>query len=148
MTCYTVSLRAATERAAVAAARAQIARDTTEMRLLRAELRTRSRLPELQRWNEQVLALAPPSAEQLMVSPVMLAAYAGHGGAVVPAPAAAAPVAVATVVRDAPLSAPLLHRASFTARGPNLGADAALIGTAAAPLAKHFAAGFTKAALR
>ena len=133
--CYTVSVHVAAERTAVGAAHAQIARDESDMRLLRAELRTRSRLPELQRWNEQVLALAPPRAEQLMANPVMLASYAA------PAPVAAAPVAtVAAVVRDAPAPAPALRRVAFAPRiARDLGADAALAGGAAA--AAHAAGG-------
>ncbi len=123
--CYIVSLHASAERAAVGAAHAQIARDMSDMRLLRTELRTRSRLPELQRWNEQVLALAPPRAEQLIANPVQLASYAAPSAPVAPAPVAT----VAAVVRDAPEPAPALRRASFAPRvARDLGADAALAG--------------------
>lgn len=126
--CYTVSLHASAERAAIGAATAQIARDTGDMRLLRAELRTLSRPPELQRWNEQVFTLAPPRAEQLMANAVLLASYAA------PAAVPAAPVAtLAAVVRDAPAPAPALRRASFAGRvGRDLVADAALAGGVAA----------------
>ncbi len=131
--CYTVALRASGERAAVGAAHARIAHDVAEMRLLRAELRTRSRLPELQRWNEQVLALAPPRAEQLMASPVMLASYAAQS---------TPPVTVDTVVRDAPQPVPVLRQASFVPRvARDLGADAALADATGLP-------GFRKVALR
>lgn len=144
--CYTVSLHASAERSAVGDAHARIARDVGEMRLLRAELRTRSRLPELQRWNEQVLALAPPRAEQLIADPVMLASYAA------PAATAAAPVAtVAAVERDAPTPAPAVHRASFAPRvARDLGTDAALAGAAALPATKVAAieVGYQRIALR
>lgn len=138
MACYTVSLRASTERAEVGAAQQRIARDVADIRLLQAELRTRARLPELQRWNEQVLALAPPRAEQLLGSPVMLASYA-----VAPAHGA---VEVAAVVRDAPAAkAPIREVAFVTPRaGRDLGADAALIGA----VARTDTAGFQKIALR
>jgi hypothetical protein len=146
MACYTVALRASSERAAVVAARTQIAHDLTEMRLLRAELRTRSRLPELQRWNEQDLALAPPRAEQLMADPVMLASYA--------APAAATPAPVSAIVRDAPQPAPVVRQASFKPRVTrDLGTDAALAGAAApaampTPMPTAMPVAFRKAALR
>ncbi len=125
--CYAVSLRAANERTAIVEARTQIARDTSDLRLLRAELRTRSRLPELQRWNEQVLALAAPRAEQLVTDTVQLASYA------VPrtTPAPTAPVATVAVMRDAPVTVPALRRASFLPKiARDLGTDAALAGGA------------------
>jgi hypothetical protein len=144
--CYTVALHAAAERAAIGAAQAQIARDTSDIRLLRAELRTRSRLPELQRWNEQVLVLAPPRAEQLMANPVMLASYAA------PTSPPAAPVAtVAAVVRDAAVASPIMRRASFAPRvARDLGADAALAAGVAAPAgaAATMQVGYQKIALR
>ena len=125
MGCYTVSIRASSERAAVITANQQIASDVAEMRLLRAELRTRSRLPELQRWNEQVLALAPPRAEQLIANPVMLANYAA------PSTSAAAVATVNAVVRDAAAPAPILRRASFAPVATHdLGTDAARVGGA------------------
>ncbi len=140
MGCYTVSLRASSERAAIVAGHEQIARDLSDMRLLRAELRTRSRLPELQRWNEQVLALAPPRAEQLLANPVMLASYAApRTGA-----AAATPTATAAVVRDAPTPLPAVRQVGFGARAArDLGTDAALAGGAAA-----IQVGYRKIALR
>ena len=149
--CYAISVKAASERAAIVAARVAIVRDMSDMRLLRAELRTRSRLPELQRWNEQVLALAPPRAEQLIVDPVQLASYAVPGAA--PAPAASAPpAATVAVVRDAPVPVPALRQASFGARvARDLGTDAALAGGVAAMQAGPAAAlqvGYQKIALR
>lgn len=140
MTCYSVSLKASTERAGVEAARQRIAHDVADIRLLQAELRTRARLPELQRWNEQVLALAPPRAEQFVDNPVMLASYTmtpSH-----------APVQVA-VVRDAPpAAAGPLQRVVFTPHiraARDLGADAALIGAVASA---DTIGGFQKIALR
>lgn len=147
MGCYAVSLRASSERAAIDAGRERIARDTADIRLLQAELRTRARLPELQRWNEQVLALAPPRAEQLLANPMMLASYA--------APAAThAPVEFAAVVRDAPAPVEPVRRVAFAApRSGDLSADAAMIGSVAAntvpgSVAGNVSATFQKIALR
>ncbi len=138
--CYTISLRVSSERVGIDGARDRIARDTADIRLLQAELRTRARLPELQRWNEQVLALAPPRAEQLLGNPVLLASYA--------APAAVrAPVELAAVVRDAPVPVEPVRRVAFVAPriGNDLSVDAATIGTVAA---NNVPATFQKIALR
>lgn len=140
MGCYTISLHASTERAGVDDARQRIARDMGDIRLLQAELRTRARLPELQRWNEQVLALAPPHAEQFLDNPVMLASYA-----VTPSHT---PVEVAAVVRDAPRTVAPLRQIAFTPRpreARDLGADAVLVGAVAGA---DTVAGFQKIALR
>ncbi len=139
MGCYAISLRASSERAAIDAGRQRIARDTADIRLLQAELRTRARLPELQRWNEQVLALASPRAEQLLANPVMLASYAAL-------PAVHAPVEVAAVVRDAPALVAPVRQVAFTARrAGDLTADATTIGTVAA---NNVSATFQNIALR
>lgn len=139
--CYSISLRAGNERAAIIAAQAQIARDTADMRLLRAELRTRSRLPQLQQWNEQVLALSPPRAEQLIANSVMLPSYA----APVPAVPSTNAMTVTAVVRDAPAEASAIHLVSFVPRiARNLGADAAIAGTSPALVQ----IGFRKVAVR
>ncbi len=136
VSCYSLALQAANERLAVAAARERITHDIAEMRLLRAELRTRSRLPELQRWNEEVLALAPPRAEQLVTGPVMLAGYAA-----VPA----GPTNFAAVVRDAPVPAAVLNRVNYAPRmARDLGTDATLAGAIGAAMP----AGFHKVVLR
>lgn len=139
MGCYAISLRASSERAAIDAGRQRIVRDTADIRLLQAELRTRARLPELQRWNEQVLALASPRAEQLLANPVMLASYAA-------VPAVHAPVEVAAVVRDAPAQVAPVRQVAFTSRrAGDLTADATTIGTVAA---NNVSATFQNIALR
>jgi hypothetical protein len=140
MGCYTISLRASAERAGIDAARQRIARDTADIRLLQAELRTRARLPELQRWNEQVLALAAPRAEQLLANPVLLATYAAP-------PPAHAPVELAAVVRDAPAPIEPVRRVAFAVprAGNDLSADAAMVGTVATD---NVAGTFQKIALR
>lgn len=136
---YTVSIHASNERMAIAASRATIVRDISEIHRLRADLRTRSRLPELQRWNEQVLGLAAPRAEQLITSPMMLAAYTAPK---TPAVALQPNVSVA-VVRNVVAPAPLIHQASFSPRAArDLGTDAALAG------GEVLTSGFHKVALR
>ena len=97
MACYAVSYRVNSERAGVERLRTTIAADTRDIRMLQAELRTRARLPELQRWNEQVLTLAPPKPEQFLGSPVVLASYV-------------APHANASALRYAAARAPALPR--------------------------------------
>ncbi|TRW17149.1 hypothetical protein [Glacieibacterium frigidum] len=85
--CYTVSLKVSGERKAVDDLRAAIARDQRGIRVLQAELATRARTPELQRWNDEVLALAAPTAGQFVRDPVQLASFAAPTAPV----AAAAP---------------------------------------------------------
>ncbi|MGL4541096.1 MAG: hypothetical protein ACRCUI_01135 [Polymorphobacter sp.] len=85
--CYTISLKVSSARADVDKLRAELVADSRDIRMLQSELRTRARLPELQRWNDAVLALSPPSAQQFVRDSVQLASYAP--GAV----AATAPVA-------------------------------------------------------
>ena len=74
--CYTINLKVSSERAGVEALRLQLVADAREMRNLQAELRTRARFPELQRWNDNVLQMSAPAAGQFLRSPVELASYA------------------------------------------------------------------------
>ena len=123
---YTISLKVSAERSAVMDLQRQIIRDTREIRQLEAELRTRASLPQLQRWNDDVLALTPAKVEQYAHTPVQLAAYATQ----VPQPvatqapvalASAEPVAVPTPAPARALAANVVQVASRTdaaARGP------------------------------
>ena len=109
--CYTINLQVAGERAAVERLRYRLVVDARDMRNLQAEVRTRARLPEMQRWNDQVLQMSAPAAGQFVRSPVQLASFgtalpatsaAAVGPAVsyavtAPAPAAPATAAVVTV---------------------------------------------------
>ncbi len=80
---YSVSLRVASERTAVERLHVQPATDARDVRMLQAELRMRARLPELQRWNDEVfpamsaqgVAMAAPQAAQFLRSPLQLASY-------------------------------------------------------------------------
>ncbi len=126
---YTINLKVSGERAAVDALRRQIVSDARDMRNLQAELRTRARFPEMQRWNDSVLQMSAPSAQQYLRSPVQLASF----GVVPPtdvaqpavrfavtAPVQAAPV-TDSIVRTAyarepaPVAAATLVRASYPA---------------------------------
>lgn len=111
--CYTISLKVSSERAAVAKMRTQIVADAHDVRMLQSELRTRARLPELQRWNDSVLALSPPSAQQFVHDQVQLASYAPDAARPsAPIQRAPAPVPVATAPTQLtpaqPTPAPLL----------------------------------------
>ena len=98
--CYTVSLRASGERKAVDDLRHEIASNERGIRTLQVEFRTRARLPELARWNEQVFGLQAATAQQLVHDPVKLANFEA------PRPAAPAPQ-LAIAAAPAPAPAPL-----------------------------------------
>ena len=72
---YTVNLRVSSERAAVDQLRKRLVADAREIRTLQVELRTRARLPEMQRWNDGVFQMSAPAAGQYLRSPVQLASY-------------------------------------------------------------------------
>jgi hypothetical protein len=113
---YTLSLHVSAERAKADELRAQIASDLKDIRALEAELRTRARLPVLQKWNDEVLALSAPTSKQF-ADTVQLAAFAPNA----PAAAAAAPhVQLAiTTPEAAALPTPGVMKASYQA--PALG---------------------------
>ncbi|QXQ07053.1 hypothetical protein KX816_03070 [Sphingosinicellaceae bacterium] len=98
--CYTVSLKASGERKAVTDLRREIASNERGIRTLQVEFRTRARLPELARWNEQVFGLQAATAQQLVNDPVKLANFEA------PRPAAPAPQ-LAIAAAPAPAAAPL-----------------------------------------
>ena len=64
--CYLVSLRVASERAALEAVETQIVFAQRDLRVLQTEIGTRGRLAQLERWNAKVLALSAPSADQFL----------------------------------------------------------------------------------
>ena len=64
--CYLVSLRVASERAALESVETRIVLAQRDIRLLQTEIGTRGRLAQLERWNVKVLALSAPSADQLL----------------------------------------------------------------------------------
>ena len=126
LSCYLVSLRVASERAALESVETEIVLAQRDLRVLQTEIGTRGRLAQLERWNVKVLALSAPSADQFLQggfelarlaqpqrkvgfeAPVVLAsAPAPQGGAVVTDDSASAP---ATTVQGADR---LLHEASL-----------------------------------
>ena len=64
--CYLVSLRVASERAALENVETRIVLTQRDIRLLQTEIGTRGRLAQLERWNVKVLALSAPSADQIL----------------------------------------------------------------------------------
>ena len=64
--CYLVSLRVASERAALQDVETQIVMAERDIRLLETEIGTRGRLAQLERWNVRVLELSAPSADQFL----------------------------------------------------------------------------------
>ena len=80
----TLSMHVSAERSRVEKLQSRIAADLRDIRALEAELRTRARLPVLQTWNDNVLALSAPTARQFADSPVQLAAFAPGAADVVP----------------------------------------------------------------
>ncbi|HEU5286475.1 MAG TPA: hypothetical protein VFU20_08230 [Sphingomicrobium sp.] len=64
--CYLVSLRVASERAALENVETKIVLAQRDIRLLQTEIGTRGRLAQLERWNVKVLALSAPSADQFL----------------------------------------------------------------------------------
>ncbi|MBA3526809.1 MAG: hypothetical protein M3438_00830 [Pseudomonadota bacterium] len=71
--CYLVSLRVASERAALESVETEIVLAQRDIRLLQTEIGTRGRLAQLERWNVKVLALSAPSADQFIPDSFQLA---------------------------------------------------------------------------
>ncbi|MEO6199413.1 MAG: hypothetical protein ABIO68_05715 [Sphingomicrobium sp.] len=74
--CYLVSLRVASERAALEAVETRIVLAQRDMRVLQTEIGTRGRLAQLERWNVKVLALSAPSVDQFLSGSFELAKLA------------------------------------------------------------------------
>jgi len=63
---YLVSLRVASERAALEEVETKIALTQRDIRLLQTEIGTRGRLAQLERWNVKFIRLSAPSADQFV----------------------------------------------------------------------------------
>ena len=74
--CYLVSLRVASERAALEGVEAQIVSTQGDLRLLQTEIGTRGRLSQLERWNAGVFPLSAPAATQFVQNGFELAKLA------------------------------------------------------------------------
>jgi hypothetical protein len=130
--CYLVSLRVASERAALEDVETRIVLAQRDMRALQTEIGTRGRLAQLERWNVKVLALSAPQADQFVSGGFELAKLAQperkvdfHAPVVLasaPAPeprkapigeAESDDAGVPTAVAASPPQRSLLHEASF-----------------------------------
>ncbi|HEX6218072.1 MAG TPA: hypothetical protein VFZ35_02215 [Sphingomicrobium sp.] len=96
--CYLVSLRVASERAALEKVESEIVMAQRDIRLLQTEIGTRGRLAQLERWNVRVLALSAPAADQFLEGGFALARLARP----TPHNSLEAPVVLAAAPADAP----------------------------------------------
>ena len=125
---YLVSLRVASERAALEGVETKIALTQRDIRLLQTELGTRGRLAQLERWNVRFIRLSAPTADQFVDGGFQLATLVKpQPRPIVDAPLvlASAPIAQVTPPVDgvsaAPPSRPVneyVHVASYTAPQP------------------------------
>ena len=76
LSCYLVSLRVASERAALEDVETKIVLAQRDMRVLQTEIGTRGRLSQLERWNAGAFALSAPSADQFLKGSFELARLA------------------------------------------------------------------------
>lgn len=109
---YTVNLKVSAERAQVEKLRRQLVADARNLRDLQAELRTRARLPQMQRWNDDVLLMSAPVAGQYLRNPVQLAGFGVPEAEATPAAPAVTHAVTRSVTTPAP--APVV-RASYSA---------------------------------
>lgn len=97
---YLVSLRVASERAALEDVETEIAMAQRDIRLLQTEIGTRGRLAQLERWNVRFIRLSAPTADQFVEGGFQLATLVKPEAK----PAIAAPVILASapLEEDAP----------------------------------------------
>jgi len=98
---YLVSLRVASERAALEEVETQIAMTQRDIRLLQTEIGTRGRLAQLERWNVKFIRLSAPTADQFVNGGFQLATLVAPQKR----PAIEAPV----VLASAQVTDPSLH---------------------------------------
>ena len=75
LVCYMLNLRVAAERAELVKLDRRIVATQQSIRALQTEVGTRSRIPQLEEWNEDVLALAAPVTGQYLQQNVSLARF-------------------------------------------------------------------------
>ena len=71
--CYLVSLRVASERAALESVETKIVLAQRDLRMLQTEIGTRGRLSQLERWNAGAFSLSAPNANQILEGGFQLA---------------------------------------------------------------------------
>jgi len=106
--CYLVSLRVASERAALEGVETSILLAQRDIRLLETEIGTRGRLAQLERWNVKAIQLSAPTADQFVDNGFQLATL------VKPEPK---PVIGAPVVLAAATVGQVPQRATMTSDG-------------------------------
>ena len=74
--CYLVSLRVASERAALEGVETRIVQTQSDIRMLQTEIGTRGRLDQLEQWNASALSLSAPAANQFVEDSFQLAKLA------------------------------------------------------------------------
>ena len=119
--CYLVSLRVASERAALEDVETKIVLAQRDIRLLQTEIGTRGRLAQLERWNVKVLALSAPAADQFLEGGFQLARLARPE----PKIDIQAPVVLASAPAPRPQSAPLVEGEQVADAGAGVTAPAA-----------------------
>lgn len=145
--CYLVSLRVASERAALEGVETRIVQTQSDIRMLQTEIGTRGRLDQLEQWNASALSLSAPSASQFLQDSFQLAKLtAPDRGLEVKAPVVMAsapapqpqPVLGSGQADTADMSPPsnspqqLIHEASLKVETREVPAAAALVAPAAA----------------
>lgn len=121
--CYLVSLRVASERAALEDVETRIVLAQRDVRMLQTEIGTRGRLSQLERWNAGAFALSAPSADQFLKGSFELAR-------------------MAQPEKKVEFQAPVvLASAPAPAKQPPLGHPQALDGDTSVAPAPHMAAG-------
>jgi hypothetical protein len=73
LSCYLVSLRVASERAALDGVETRIVQTQGDIRMLQTEIGTRGRLDQLEQWNASALSLSAPAANQFVEDSFQLA---------------------------------------------------------------------------
>ena len=121
--CYLVSLRVASERAALEAVETKIVLAQRDLRVLQTEIGTRGRLAQLERWNVKVLALSAPAANQFLDGGFALAKLTRPDQKV----DFQAPVVLASAPAPAPKAAPIGAPDTDEAGAPTAQSPRALI---------------------
>jgi hypothetical protein len=107
---YLVSLRVASERAALEEVETEIALAQRDIRLLQTEIGTRGRLAQLERWNVKFIRLSAPTADQFVEGGFQLASLVAPPKR----PAIDAPV----VLASAPVEQAIPQRPQLTGDAP------------------------------
>jgi hypothetical protein len=132
---YTVNLKVSAERAQVEHLRRTLVADARRIRDLQAELRTRARPPQIQRWNDEVLLMGTPAAGQYLRGATQLASFA--------VPAEAPPMVRNAVTTPMPAAAAITAPIVRAAYRPAPAAPAGVMAVAYRPALPRPAPAFT-----